>query len=166
MCRFMLMLLVAPLLTGCQCLEYLGLHKPTYRTVRVCDDTCPFPGVPAMVQKMHQVTITWEKQNTDGTTTTTTTRHIGKLPVMYGVDIHQSCTGKSTSKFTMNADSQLTEASGEIDHKIPELIEAAGNAAGSVLSGGQRASLGETFFPPLPEDAGNPIDIQVVEIQN
>lgn len=150
-------------MTGCQCLEYMGLHKPTYRTVRVCDDTCPFPGVPAAVQKMHQLTITWEKKDADGVVTTTT-RHLVKLPVMYGVDIHQSCTGITTSKFTMDADGALTEASGTIDHKLPEILTAVGDILDTPGLGGSRALAELNAFPPLPTDVGNPIDIQIVEI--
>lgn len=163
--RFHLLLLVAPLLTGCQCLDYIGLHKPTYRSARICDDTCPFPGVPATVNKMHQITITWEKKDANGVSTTTTTRHLAKLPVMYGVDIYQSCTGKSTSKFTFDADGALTEASGEIDHKLPEIIEAVGDAAAGV-AGGQRALSEINAFPPLPTTVGDPIEVQIVEIGN
>lgn len=66
----------------------------------------------------------------------------------------------------MNADSQLTEAKGEIDHKLPEIIKAVGDAAAAIGPGGQRASSGEMFFPPLPDNAGNPVDIQVVELGN
>lgn len=84
---------------------------------------------------------------------------------MYGVDIHQSCTGTTTSKFTMDADGALTEASGAIDHKLPEIIKAVGDAA-AAASGGTRALSEIQAFPPLPTDAGDPIDIQIVEIGN
>lgn len=164
--RLLLVSFITPILTGCQCLEYLGLHKPTYRTVRVCDDTCPFPGVPTAVQKMHQLTITWEKKDAEGAVTSTTTRHLVKLPVMYGVDIHQSCTGTTTSKFTMDGDGALTEASGTIDHKIPEILTAVGDILDSAAVGGSRAISEINAFPPLPTDAGNPVDIQIVEIGN
>ena len=152
----LLVLFTLPAVTGCQCLEWIGVHKPTYRTVRVCDDTCPFPGVPATVHKMHQVHITWE----DGSKS----KHLAKLPVMYAVDHPQSWTGKTVSHFKFNDDGGLTQANGEVDHKLPELITAIGDAVPKVAGGAN--GLSDIALFPEPPDSKIAVDIQIIEMGN
>ena len=139
-----------------------GCHN-TFRSVRIYDDT-KFAGVPALVHRAHLATIMWSQKAQDGNNMVT--KHLCRLPVLYGIDVQPSLLGKTKATFGMNDDGQLTKAQAELDHQIDELFASAADVLGELPPLVSRAGPreGYNFQPELPNNLGHIVSIEFQEV--